>query len=356
MSRSPLGACSCSSTPIGGLGASLFTKLIRSATPGPNAFKLQSTPKELKKVIAVAGPALNAIPGWGTVAAAGAAVITAADQRAKAQKVASANAGAQLMQEYSGIAGTVPGRAFGIPAMEKVIASIGQAGGWPNVKKWGDAIVDQVIMTGCKGCTPPTMIDWIKQKVSSGQNNPLSLVNEWTNLVNQTWGSKWLVASAGDLQRQALIDTLDALIAQVDPNAPLYYAQPSADPGTAPTPTPSPSPIPSPTPSTPIPGVPGATFPLPVQTLPAPSSVTDPALSAYVQALMAQGQSQQQAFNSALQALQNAGVQPTPQVQQTVADTVKNNAPSQAGVYSLAIGAVAVIGIGIVLSNRRKRR
>ncbi len=365
--RASLGYLGCGngngSSGLGTLGMSFLTKVLRSATPGPNEFKLKSTPKEIKKVIAVAGPALSFIPGYGALAAAGAAVITRADQKLKAQKLANAGAGASLLQEYSGMAGQVPGRVFGLDNMSKVIDAIGVSGGWPNVKKWQSGVVAQALTTGCKGCTPPTMKEWVATKLSQGQNNPLQLVNDWTAWVNQAWGSKWLVGSAGEVQKQALIDTIDALIAQADPNAPLYYAQAAADP-TAPVPVPVPGTGPGPAPGTlPSSGTgpgPGAT-PTPIPVPGAVPQAGDPAaLQAYVQALMAQGQSQQQAFTSALAALGNSGQAVTPQVQAQVADAVQATGQAAsfgAGLptWALAGGLAILIGYGVIAGRKGSR-
>lgn len=354
-----LGALGCQSCaqPLGALGASFFTKLIKSAIPGPNDFKLKSTPKEIKKVIAVAGPALSAIPGWGTVAAAGAAVVTAADQKLKAQRLAGTAGGAAMLDEYKQFAGQVPGRVFGVDNVRKIIDAIGIGGGWPNVKKWQGSAIDGALY-GCKGCTPPTLVDWVNQKLSAGQDNPVALVNDWTNHVNATWGSKWLVGSAGELQRQAIVDLLDALIAKANPSAPLYYAQPATEPPPQVLPTPGPAPAPGNTPPSntapapkpqPLPAPAPTPAPVPV---PSPQSITDPNLQAYIKALLDQGQTQQQAFTTALAALGQSGQQITPQVQAAVADTVQNTASSNQ--LPLMIGLA--LGGGALLYFAARRR
>lgn len=216
--------CGCQSG-LGNLSGGILSKIIKASTPGPNSFKLASTPKEIKKVIAVAGPALSAIPGWGTLAAGGAAIITAADQRAKAQRLQSAAAAGgeanAILQAYQEVAGQVPGRLIGVSTLEQVAQAAGRAGLWPNIKRWSDAVVPEVVRTGCKGCTPPTMQDWVQ---GNANGNPLQLVDAWGNLVNSTWGSKWFVP-AGQIQRQILTDLIDALIVQANPGAPVYYGQ-----------------------------------------------------------------------------------------------------------------------------------
>lgn len=326
------------------------------AAAAPPAILVSSAPSLLTPVSVASATAPSSVRS--------SSVPTSADQRAKAQALSSLS-GASLLSAYGQIAGSVPGRFIGVPTLEKVIDAIGQAGQWPNVKKWGSGIVDQVVMTGGKGITPPTMIDWVKQKVAAGQMNPVALVSEWGSLVNSTWGSKWLVPS-GELQRQCLIDMLDALIAQVNPSAPLYYAQatetvatPSPTPVPQPAPSPSPSPI-SPTPITPITQLPSPTPgqpPINITLPPAPTSATDPNMAAYLKALQDQGASQQQAFQAAMQALANAGQAVTPQVQQAVADTVQATAPpQQASTLYLALGAAAIIGFGILMGRRKGRK
>lgn len=364
----PVSTSRASRAQLGELGLSLVSKIIKASTPGPNEFKLKSTPKEVKKAIAVAGPALSAIPGWGTLAAAGATVITAADQRLKAQRLqstAAQNNATGLLQEYQGLMGTIPGRAFGVDTMEKLIEAAGQAGLWPNVKKWSNGVVHQVIATGCKGCTPPTMQDWVRQNANG---NPLQLVDAWTNLVNSTWGSKWLVAS-GPVQRQILIDMIDALLAQANPSAPLYYGQaapdaPAAAPAaTAPAPstavTPAPPPAVLPAPSTPAPpltsGAPSSTVPAPTTPQPIPPVVADNTRQ-MIDALLQQGATQSQAFAAAMQSLAASGVPPTPQIQQAVAEEVKAKSTELPWPWIIGGGTAGLLVITLLLTRRRSPR
>lgn len=122
----------------------------------------------------------------------------------------------------------------------------------------------------------------------------------------------------------------------------------------APTPSPSPTPAPSPSPTaTTLP----ATGTTPAITVNVPATVPPDNTTALIQQLMAQGASQQQAFAQAMQSLAAQGIQPTPQVQQQVANDVANAAnPQQASVMYLALGAVAIIGIGIFMSRGKKQR
>jgi hypothetical protein len=64
-----------------------------------------------------------------------------------------------------------------------------------------------------------------------------------------------------------------------------------------------------------------------------------------VQQLLAQGQSQQQAFNSAMASMQAAGVQPTPQVQQATAQAVQAQTAGAGGMFSgmSSMGGIAIV-------------
>jgi hypothetical protein len=145
---------------------------------------------------------------------------------------------------------------------------------------------------------------------------------------------------------------------------------------TAPAPTPTPTPLPPPIVSAPppptglipppvlvapLPSAPAPT-PLPVITTPPGGAITAPTVppdqtAALIQQLMAQGASQQQAYAAALQSLAAQGVQATPQVQQQVAnDVAAASTPQQASTLWLAGGAVLIIGLGILMSRRNKRR
>lgn len=108
---------------------------------------------------------------------------------------------------------------------------------------------------------------------------------------------------------------------------------------------------------------PGAfqTAPMPsatVGTTSAGAPVTQASLQSLVSQLAAQGQSAQQAYNSALQALQSNGVAATPQVQQAVQAAVASTpAPSGIGAALSGISTTGWIIIGgglfLLLSNRR---
>lgn len=123
---------------------------------------------------------------------------------------------------------------------------------------------------------------------------------------------------------------------------------PATSPGSAPSPvlnTPS-------TAQTPV--GPVTTLPVPANSqtpavVPVPpiTSATDPNLQAYIKALMDQGASQQQAFNAALQAMQNSGVAPTPEAQTQVAQAVQSAGAGGSNVFPpwvlYAAAAAAVV-------------
>ena len=123
-------------------------------------------------------------------------------------------------------------------------------------------------------------------------------------------------------------------------------------PAPVPTPTPTAAPTPTPTPaSTTLP----ATSSTPAITVNVPASVPPDQTSGLIQQLIAQGASAQQAFTAAMQSLAAQGVQPTPQVQQQVAnDVAAAGSPQQASTLYLAAGAAALILFGILMSRRRK--
>lgn len=349
----------------------------------------------------------SAVPVIGTaVGAVVGAIAGALFSKKKDPNAAEKQALAGQLDDYMKVQGSVPGRAFSLTTLKQLIDGAGIRGMWPNVKKWsGDAI--QGAIEGCKGCTPPTIRQFVKDQVSGGDIDPISLAGKFTDIVNKTWGSKWFVATAGSTQRQLMIDLMDYFIALEKPDAPLFYAPGWTVAANATAPTPAPAPMPGLTPSGPkvpigetkqvgtsssggltvysdtvgqlwtfqnggwvpytgayiaqtAPGTPAVVIPtppavtLPVQppttNAPPPAVVTPTAtqpqidVQALIKSMMDQGASQQQAFTAALQSLQNQGVQPTPQVQQAVANQVQS-AGMFGGVSPWLIGA----GVGLTL-------
>lgn len=134
------------------------------------------------------------------------------------------------------------------------------------------------------------------------------------------------------------------------------YAPPPAPTQTSegvPAKVPAPVTVPVPTVTTGIEKIPQ---PVPGAT-PAPVSATDPAMASYIQALISQGASQQEAFNAAMQALGRAGTPATPQAQQAVAEQVQqagasSGLPSWAG-YVLA-GAAVLFALARPAKGKRR--
>lgn len=309
----------------------------------------------------------SAVPVIGTaVGAVVGAIAGALFSKKKDPNQAEKNALSGQLDEYLHVQGSIPGRAFNLTTLKQLIDAAGYRGMWPNVKKWsGDAITGAI--EGCRGCTPPTIRQFVKDQVAAGDIDPMSLASKFTDIVNRTWGSKWFVQSAGATQRQLMIDLMDYFIAENKPDAPLFYAPgwtvaaqtpPPPPPVAAPTPVPVPVITPTPAPiAAPVP-LP-APAPLPVQpptTVAPPNAVVTPTptqpqidVGALVKSLMDQGASQQQAFLAAMQNLQSQGVPPTPQVQQAVADQVKTagvgNLPTWAWVaIPVILGGAIVLG------------
>ncbi|MGH3426497.1 MAG: hypothetical protein ACRDQZ_02805, partial [Mycobacteriales bacterium] len=90
----------------------------------------------------------------------------------------------------------------------------------------------------------------------------------------------------------------------------------------------------------------------------APAVVTTPTgqsidVNALAQTLLAQGQSQAQAYQSALAALQSAGVQPTAAVQATTQQAVQaaSTAPQASSTVWWIAGALALAGIGFAFAK-----
>lgn len=163
-----------------------------------------------------------------------------------------------------------------------------------------------------------------------------------TSYTQSTWPQPRVTALAQEILSQGQVPA-GAVPAPVP--APASPAQGSA---ATPPATASPSPAPVPVPQI---GV----------NPPTVTSATDPNLQAYIQALLDQGASQQQAFQAALAAVGNSGTAVTPAVQQAVADQV-TTAGVGAGLPSwllyVAGGAAVLFALARPAdrSGRRKRR
>lgn len=402
-SNRPLRGCACHARQaphmqpqaMSGLGLSLLSKFLKISQPGPNEFKLQTTPSEVKKVIAVAGPALSVFGPWGKVAAVGAAVITAADQRQKVQALnsAAASRNAQdLIGQYQQIAGQIPGRVIGLPLINQIWAAL--VSGRANATDAG------YVINSCAKCTAGTVKDQVAKAMSQGVTNPVTILDQFLIPEMQRSNKKgtWTIPT-NDLERQILIDAIDAT---EGPNAPLTYGAPAPD---QPGPTAAPAPT-GPTASLPqissqpigftddanalpvfsgsdgrnyvaqngqwvvysgavrssqsaapvappiVRGTPvtlPATPTSPAVTVTAPTTVAPDQTAALIKQLMDQGASQQQALAAAIANLQSQGVNTSaPAVQQQLASDVKAaTEPAQAGLFGNVPPALIALGVGL---------
>lgn len=293
---------------------------------------------------------------------------------------ADVNARQNLFGQYTTMAGTVPGRQIGLATMREVWKGAAHEGHFP---KWQgqEQRIDYAI-DGCNKCDPNTFnVLWPKAQ-TAGVRDAKTFIDQYFIPANASAGDHWAVPQDA-VGYQILYDTADAYLSQKAPASLPYVSTPPSPtpapipptPVTAmpvPTPTGQPLPVvgqgvtsqslansgyivigvdplnglqvwqqpgarpvelsngqllpyypPTPAPqSSPVPVV--IPTPAPQQSvLPSgatvPAAGIDPNTQAYINQLLAQGASQQQAFSAALQQLQQQGVQPTPQVQQQVA-------------------------------------
>lgn len=202
------------------------------------------------------------------------------------------------------------------------------------------------------------------------------------------WISQWGTEPNADWRRwenQIVTDLIDAYLYDLPIIATSYTTQGWAQPRLsdvvksmqpAPTPTPAPAPpapvapaapvVKLPTPVTPAPAAPAPSVPVPppatpsVTVPPAPATNLTPQVAdntrALIDALLAQGQSSQSTFAAAMQSLAAAGVQPTPQIQQAVAEEVKTQQSSPIPwPWILGGSGVAVVLAALALRRRRAR-
>lgn len=97
----------------------------------------------------------------------------------------------------------------------------------------------------------------------------------------------------------------------------------------------------------------GGTTPV---TVPVPTGVNDPSLAAYINALQAQGASQQDIFNRALSALSSAGVAPTADVQSAVAGQVTQAGGSGLPSWVIYLAGGAALIFALARPHRGSRR
>lgn len=198
------------------------------------------------------------------------------------------------------------------------------------------------------------------------------------------WISQWGTEPNADWRRwenQIVTDLIDAYLYDQPIVATSYtqqrWAQPrlsdvvkSMQPAPAPSSPASTTPAPVAPAPAPIVSTPSVQLPAPVISAPATSSSAAPAASnltpaaadntrALIDALLAQGQSSQSTFAAAMQSLAAQGVQPTPQIQQAVAEEVKTKSQPAIPIPWLIGGGAAVLGLGavaIALIRRRRSR
>jgi hypothetical protein len=260
--------------------------------------------------------------------------------------------------DYAAIMGRKAGRDIGLDALKQEVQNALNAGQWPGAKP--NFSIDGALVGGCKGCRGAVLDDIVRTAVAGGEVNPVKILDAWVVAVNKTWGVKWMVPSNATT-RQILIDLIDYYIAKYNPNAPYTYGAPVQ----IPTPTLiAPMPIQttgqSPTVNFPIKLDPSlSTQPTSVQPTATqiPATVPVDKTGDLIQALIAQGASQQQAFTAALQSLASQGVQPTQAVQQQVAaDVAQATTAGTGNSKSLWIaGGLAVLAVTFALARPTKR-
>jgi len=239
-----------------------------------------------------------------------------------------------------------------LDALKQQVQAGLNAGIWPGAKK--NFSIDGALFGGCKGCKGATLDSIVQTAVKGGEQNPDRILSAWVAAVNATWGVKWLVP-ANAQAREILLGLINYFIAKYAP-PPAPVVAPIAP--IAPTVT-----TVVPTASTPV-IAPSVTTPAPVPvvgTTPAGSPVVAVDQTGnLISALIAQGQSQQQAFAQAMASLAANGVQPTQQVQAQVAQDVQQASATQAGGASgwMQYAALAAAGVGalFLLAHPSKRR
>jgi hypothetical protein len=290
-----------------------------------------------------------------------------------------------IWPQYTSIAGGIAGRDIGLELLERIFRGA--------VYSRSDFTKNNAKKCFHKGCLKyPGDPDWIHQTmvgssrdkntfqdvipaaVAAGVTDPRQVVDQYYIPANASRGNGWAVPATA-AGRQVLVDIADVYMAKR--GAAYFYGQ-GATAQAAPAPAYQPVQAvaaPQPTVNQPVQAVsapPAAVAAVvtsqPVTTsssggpspLPAPQStgaanmgvptvVPVPVSSAgqvdmqgLVQQLLAQGQSQQQAYNSAMASMQAAGVQPTPQVQQATAQAVQAQTAGAGGMFS-GMGGIAIV-------------
>jgi hypothetical protein len=203
------------------------------------------------------------------------------------------------------------------------------------------------------------------------------------------WIAQWGEEPNADWRRwenQIVTDQIDAYLYDMPIVATSYTQQRHAQPRlsevvkamTPPAPPPLSTPAPAAKPPIATLPVPAVIAP-PVALLPAPAAIAPPVSSiapgappasspssltpaaadntrAVIDALLAQGASSQQAIAAAMQSLAAQGVQPTPQIQQAVAEEVQSKTQAIPWPWILGGGGLALTLAAVLLTRRRSRR
>lgn len=192
--------------------------------------------KNLVGIASIAAPIVGAF----TYGIGGAAIKLAAskfesDQNKKKAVASAAGQGnAALIQEYAPIAGSVPGRVFGLDNMRKVMNAAFDQGAIPGApidakgtrKVWGNMAVDFIDATGGKCVTSKYACP--EGLLALARANPTATAAQ---IVDRYAASSPIHAPEirSGLERQIFIDAADAALTEINPNAALSYGYTQAD-------------------------------------------------------------------------------------------------------------------------------
>lgn len=357
--------------------AGLFSKIKKAVD--------KAIPKELKKVSVgyqvhkkvvepfvgkyakYIAPIAALIPGFGWAIALGVKATGAAYEEAKAAaSVLKQNAAntAELWTQYQELAGTVPGRAMGLALASDIFKAAIGAGKFPQFSpKWkvNDAVRNAI--ESCPKNCGAGLRDVVRQALSEGVNQPAEILERyWLPSIDSTWKPPWGLPTDA-LGSQVWVDLIDALIAEADPNAPLYYGMREGQTDAAVIPAPQSQKVPT----VPVPAdaVPGSMVPpaIAVPTLPPNATTADVAAAIQqmthqlIQSQQGQAMTPQQQANAAaataLQWLQSQGINADPAaVASTVDRTVTTAGASNAPLWLLGAGLV----FALAMPGRRSKR
>jgi hypothetical protein len=284
-----------------------------------------------------------------------------------------------IWPQYQQIAGGVAGRDIGLDLLERVFRGA--------VYSRSDFTKNNAKKCFHNGCLKyPGDPDWIHQTifgsskdkncfqdvipgaVAAGVTDPRMIVDQYYIPANRSRGNGWAVPTTA-AGRQVLVDVADAYMAKR--GAPYFYGAPGAPAAPSPSQAVQPVMVQQPVqavaaPAAAVQAVQSATpvttsaaggvvaapqtvqNALPATVVPVPvTSQGQIDTAGLVQSLLAQGQSQQQAYNSALASMQAAGVQATPQVQAATAQAVQS--AGAGGMFS-GMSGLAIVGALVMTS------